>query len=79
MPTPAEELAQALAKLDPRNAKYATDAVDLLLQSARAANATDIHLQPTPQGLHALWRLDGVLASIALIPGSAAPNVVAQA
>jgi type II secretory ATPase GspE/PulE/Tfp pilus assembly ATPase PilB-like protein len=52
--------------------------VDLLLAAAREAGASDIHLQPGPEGLDVRWRLDGVLQPVALLPARLAPNVVAR-
>lgn len=37
------------------------DLVDELLRTAIAHRASDIHLEPTPQGLRVRWRIDGVL------------------
>lgn len=52
--------------------------VDRLLADARAADAGDVHLDPTPSGLAVRWRLDGVLHPVAAIPPHLAPNVVAR-
>ncbi len=79
MTTPsAATLRERLETLTPGNPRYATDAVDLLLAEARAVGASDLHIQPTADGLEARWRIDGVLHPAARMPASVAPNVVAR-
>jgi type II secretory ATPase GspE/PulE/Tfp pilus assembly ATPase PilB-like protein len=73
-----EPLRQALTKLDPASPRYATDAVDLVLSRAAAARVSDVHLQPTPEGLELHWRVDGVLHPVGLLPAGVAPNLVAR-
>jgi type II secretory ATPase GspE/PulE/Tfp pilus assembly ATPase PilB-like protein len=73
-----EPLAEALAKVDPADPKYATDAVERVLSAARTAGASDIHFQPGAGGLDLTWRLDGVLLPVASIPIRIAPNVIAR-
>lgn len=73
-----DSLRAALAGLDPGTSRYATDAIDRLLSEAAAARASDIHLQPTPEGLEVLWRVDGVLHPVARLPLAVSPNVVAR-
>ncbi|MEW4569895.1 GspE/PulE family protein [Tautonia sp. JC769] len=76
--SPASDPARALAGLDPASPQFATEAVDLLLGSSRAAGASDLHLQPTAEGLDIRHRIDGVLQPMALLPVRVAPNVVAR-
>jgi type II secretory ATPase GspE/PulE/Tfp pilus assembly ATPase PilB-like protein len=52
--------------------------VELILAEARAAGASDIHLQPTAEGLSMRWRIDGVLHEAGLVPREVGPNVVAR-
>jgi type II secretory ATPase GspE/PulE/Tfp pilus assembly ATPase PilB-like protein len=52
--------------------------VDLSLAAARAAGASDIHLNPTSAGLEMRWRIDGVLHEIANWPAALAPKVAAR-
>lgn len=73
-----EELRRALGALDVRSPRYATDAVDRLLEAARTAGASDLHLHPTPEGLEISWRRDGVLHRVATLPAKVAPNVVSR-
>jgi general secretion pathway protein E len=75
---PANQLAESLAKLDPANPRYASDAVSQVLEAARTAGASDIHLQPTGDGLQVSWRIDGVLHPVSILPILLAPNVVAR-
>jgi general secretion pathway protein E len=76
--SPASRLALALARLDPSHARFATDAVDLLLAEACSARASDVHLQPTPDGLDLRWRIDGVLQPAGTLPAKIAPNIIAR-
>lgn len=71
-------LRQALASLDPASPQYATEAVSAILEHAGRARASDVHLQPTPEGLALRWRVDGVLHEVARLPAAAAPNVVSR-
>jgi type II secretory ATPase GspE/PulE/Tfp pilus assembly ATPase PilB-like protein len=67
-----------LAGLDPGHPRYAIDVVDRLLTAARNVGASDLHLDPTPDGLSVRWRLDGVLQDAATVPIALAPNVVSR-
>src|SRR3954454_1630347 len=79
MPTnPGEALRAELAPLIPGSARYATDVADRVLSAARAVGASDVHFQPTPDGIEVRWRLDGVLQRAATLPASSAPNLVAR-
>ncbi len=69
-------ISDRLRRLDPRDAEYATKFVDQLLAAARASSASDIHLQPTQQGLDVRWRLDGVLQPIGCFPRGEAADIV---
>jgi type II secretory ATPase GspE/PulE/Tfp pilus assembly ATPase PilB-like protein len=72
----AGNISEQLRQLDSSNAEYATKFVDQLLTAARANSASDIHLQPTPQGLDVRWRLDGVLQPIGCFPRGEAADIV---
>jgi type II secretory ATPase GspE/PulE/Tfp pilus assembly ATPase PilB-like protein len=52
--------------------------VDGILDRARAAGATDVHIQPTASVLDVRWRVDGVLLPVETLPKALAPNVVAR-
>jgi type II secretory ATPase GspE/PulE/Tfp pilus assembly ATPase PilB-like protein len=74
---PTTGIAEQLAKLDGASPLYATQFVELLLAAARAAGASDVHLQPTGSGLLVQWRIDGVLQRLGEFPrGQAADAVV---
>ena len=75
---PAPELAALLGKLRPAEATYATQFVDLLLQAALAAGASDVHLQPAGGGLEIRWRIDGVLQPVGSFPKGAPTDVVTR-
>jgi type II secretory ATPase GspE/PulE/Tfp pilus assembly ATPase PilB-like protein len=77
-PTTSGRLRDELAALAPEAAGYATEAVDRLLRAAAGLGASDIHLQPTPEGLEVRWRLDGVLQPAAVLPVAASAKVVAR-
>ncbi len=68
----------ALAGLDPASPQFATEAVALLLSTARSVGASDLHVQPTAEGLDIRHRMDGVLQPMALLPSKVAPNIVAR-
>jgi general secretion pathway protein E len=74
----AKMLAQSLQQLDPRDSHYATQFVERLFAAALKAEASDIHLQPTTQGLDVAWRLDGVLQPIGVFSRGDPTDVVAR-
>jgi type II secretory ATPase GspE/PulE/Tfp pilus assembly ATPase PilB-like protein len=79
MPTSSpESVREALARRPPEDPGFAVEVVDVLLRAASELGASDIHVQPTPEGLEVRWRLDGVLHPAALLPGSASARVVAR-
>ncbi len=71
-------IAASLHQLDAGSASYATQFVELLLAAARDAGASDVHLQPTQQGLHVRWRIDGVLQAVGDFPRGTAADVVSR-
>ncbi|MGC1272219.1 MAG: GspE/PulE family protein [Planctomycetaceae bacterium] len=52
--------------------------VDLLLERAFQQNATDIHLDPVPDGLRVRVRVDGLLHDVLRLPESLRQNVVSR-
>lgn len=52
--------------------------VDEILAAARDANASDVHLCPTADGLEMKWRLDGVLQPVSVFPRGQGPQVIAR-
>jgi type II secretory ATPase GspE/PulE/Tfp pilus assembly ATPase PilB-like protein len=75
---PGERLRSDLKALVPGSPQYATEAVERMLAEARAVGSSDLHVQPTAEGLELRWRLDGVLHPAALLPASVGPNVIAR-
>jgi general secretion pathway protein E len=67
-----------LAALDPADAAYATRFVDALLEGGHGRGASDIHIQPTAEGLDVRWRVDGVLLEVGTFPRGEAADVVAR-
>lgn len=67
-----------LAETDARHPEYAVFAVEQILLAAHEARASDVHLEPTADGLCVRWRIDGVLQPLASIPRSVGPNVIAR-
>ncbi len=73
-----QELPSRLRGLDAAGHDYATQFVELLLAAARERGASDVHLQPTPQGLAIRWRIDGVLQPLGDFPRGQAADVVTR-
>ncbi len=74
----AQDLPTRLRGLDAAGHDYATQFVELLLAAARERGTSDVHLQPTPQGLAIRWRIDGVLAALGEFPRGQAADVVTR-
>jgi type II secretory ATPase GspE/PulE/Tfp pilus assembly ATPase PilB-like protein len=75
---PGERLRSELNTLVPGSPQYATEAVERMLAEARLVGASDLHVQPTSEGLELRWRLDGVLHPAATLPASVGPNIIAR-
>ena len=73
-----DALQEELRRRSPQDPNYATEAVDLILKAAASLGASDVHLQPTADGLEVRWRLDGVLSPAAVLPVAVATKVVAR-
>ncbi len=71
-------LRSAIAALDPKSSRFATDVVDLVLASARSLGASDVHFQPGADSFEIRWRIDGILHSAASLSRLIAPNIVAR-
>ncbi len=79
MPQPMMvRLREELAGLDPAAPEYATLSIEAVLAAARTAGASDIHFQPTGNGLELKFRVDGVLAPVTMFPARVAGNVIAR-
>ncbi len=71
-------IADQLAALAPADPQYATQFVGAVLAAARAAGASDLHLQPTPAGMELKWRLDGVLAGLGTFPDGSSASIISR-
>ena len=67
-----------LGSLRPKAASYATETVDILLDFAHAVGTSDLHLQPTRNGLDVKFRSDGVLQPVSVIPPGGTSSVTAR-
>lgn len=76
--TDAPEIRQRLASLNPQESDYAIAFVETLLAAAKAVKASDVHLQPTREGLDVRWRLDGVLHTVGVFPRGEHADVVSR-
>ncbi len=74
----SERLAAEMPQGDPAHPNYVCDVVAAVLRAAGAARASDIHFTPGETELAVLWRIDGVLQSVATLPRKFAANVVAR-
>jgi general secretion pathway protein E len=74
----AAGLRVALNGLPPGDPRFATEFVNAVLRAARDTAASDVHIDPLPEGLDVRWRLDGVLQPLVRIEKNVAPNVIAR-
>jgi general secretion pathway protein E len=77
-PTASDPLIRQLTDLQPADPAYASDFVECLLQAACDRRASDVHLQPTREGLEVRWRLDGVLQRVGTFSRGEAADVVSR-
>jgi type II secretory ATPase GspE/PulE/Tfp pilus assembly ATPase PilB-like protein len=75
---PIGDFAELVKGTSPGDPQYATIFVDRLLNLARQAGASDVHLDPTDATLDVRWRLDGVLQPLGHLPKAVGPNVIAR-
>ena len=73
-----DKIAETLSSLNSADAQYATQFVEILLAAGRDRGASDLHLQPTPDGLELRWHVDGVLIAQGTYPSGVAANVIAR-
>jgi len=52
--------------------------VDTLMKHAILQRASDVHIEPTEEGVIVRYRVDGILRDVMVLPVSAAPGVVAR-
>lgn len=76
--SPAPALEERLRRCDPKSDKFAIEVVQLLLDFARDARASDLHLVPAAaKQLQVFFRIDGILRQVAVIEHSAS-NIVSR-
>lgn len=68
----------ALGALQASSDEYIPDVVRLILTSARAARASDVHLMPTEHCLLMQWRIDGVLHSVTAFDREVGTRLIAR-
>lgn len=59
-----------------RKYKNPPDQLDFIIKRALQFNASDVHLEPTHQGIRVRYRIDGLLRSIVLIPLDKERNLI---
>ncbi|MFV2066935.1 MAG: GspE/PulE family protein [Pirellulales bacterium] len=74
----SSRVAELLEAVDPADPDYAIRVVQGLLDMGREIGASDVHLQPTRDGLQLRWRLDGVLHPLGTIAPPMGPNIVSR-
>ena len=74
----ADQLAQRLRTLDGADPQYAGQFVDTVLEAAVTSAASDVHFQPSADGLEVLLRVDGVLMPLGRFSAGTSTNVVTR-
>ncbi len=67
-----------VGRLSSLTAEQVPRLVDHILNCAREAGASDIHLRATETGTEMRWRIDGVIQKVAAFPPEIANNIVAR-
>jgi type II secretory ATPase GspE/PulE/Tfp pilus assembly ATPase PilB-like protein len=79
MPAPLpERFHRQLPGRNPADPNYVPELVDAILDSARDALASDVHLSPRESVVEMRWRIDGVLQPIAEFPRELGPKIVGR-
>lgn len=73
-----ERVSTQLPQADPTQPTYVGDVIAAILRVACEARASDVHFTPGETELTVLWRVDGVLQPVAVVPRRLAPNVAAR-
>ena len=74
----SELVSRELAELDSSDPQFASQVVDLTLAAGQDRGASDLHWQPTAEGLELKLRIDGVLHVAGTLPTMVAANVIAR-
>ena len=78
MPSFADRIAARIPQDRWGDPRSVTALVEAILNEARAAGASDVHLRPSADALVMDWRVDGVLQHVATLPGTVRTNVVSR-
>lgn len=70
--------ADSLTRFNLADPQYATYIVDAIIAEGQSIGASDLHLQPTSQGLELKYRLNGVLMPAAIFMPNLGPNIIAR-
>lgn len=71
-------IAEQLRRLSSSDPHYAVSFVDVLLRAAVQVRASDVHLQPTSEGLDLQWRLDGMLHQLGSFASGTSSDIVTR-
>jgi type II secretory ATPase GspE/PulE/Tfp pilus assembly ATPase PilB-like protein len=74
----ADHFAAVRERATSRDPQFASDFVGSILQMARDAGASDVHVDPAADGVEVRWRLDGVLQKLGRLPKEVGPNIIAR-
>lgn len=72
------DTAARLGGLNPEDPDYAVRFTELMIESGVSSGASDLHLQPTANGLDLWWRIDGVLQQVGSFPRTSVSDVVTR-
>ncbi|MBN2216909.1 MAG: Flp pilus assembly complex ATPase component TadA [Pirellulales bacterium] len=78
MPIADDSLDLRINRLDTAAHDYATRAIDEILAWGQAEGASDIHFQPTAEGMELKYRIDGVLRCFRRFPSRLGINLVCR-
>jgi general secretion pathway protein E len=67
-----------LPRRPPSDSLYVTEVVSAILNAARHAGASDVHLIPMQSALRMAWRVDGVLQTVWEFPAELVPRIIAR-
>lgn len=74
----SSDFQERLTGIDLSRSESVPSLIDALLEAARAAGASDVHLIPTADGLDMAWRIHGVLEPVMQFDAAVKSNIVAR-
>lgn len=74
----SDRFRRVMPTLDSKQLDSVPKLVDVILASAREAQASDVHLVPDAARLRMHWRIDGVLQQVAEFEGTFGPQIIAR-